>query len=219
MRTIFIILSITLCLSSCADVDSGGGILTPQQASQPGAPPTTVPGTPVLPVPPVPVTPSLTVTVKQIINGNPVFSGPQDAWHVVLEYDYVPDPNYPCVWVETYYVWDGMFRRNIKIWDCVANPGPITDDFYDYAWGAQLIEYSIKIFTCSVTNADWFNGFCMGDPSDYWGTVDPNWLYCPIDGAHPNGLRVASGLVLHRSPMPQINKFIRVLGYYQPVVQ
>ena len=212
MRTLILIL-LTFILASCSQADAG--IVSPEQTGT-GQTPSPVP----VPTPvPVPVTPVLTVTVSQVIAGNPAFQGPQDAWHVVLKYDYTPDPLYPCVWVETYYQWGSTFRRNIKIWDCIAKPGPILDDFYDYAWAEPVIVYSVKIFTCSVNSGDWFDGFCMGDPSDYWGTVSPNWLYCPIDGVHPNGLRIASGLVVAKSSLPQVNRKITITGFGLPLIQ
>ena len=210
MRTLLLILA-ALTLAACSQADAD--ILAPQSSAT-GQAPSPVPQ----PIP-TPATPALSVRVVQLINGNPVFSGPQDAWHAILEYDYEPDPLRPCLVVKTYYLWDGVFRQNIKVWDCSAGRRVIVDDFYDYAWSVQVTEYSIQVFAASVTNGDWFNGFCMGDVSDYWGCVDPNWLYCPIDGAHPNGLRVASATVTGMSGLPTKSLLVRVLGYSQVTVQ
>lgn len=210
MRSVLTIALLTLALAACDA--SRDDLLSPVHAAPQPAP------TPV-PVPvPAPATPALSVTVAQIVFGNPGFSGPQDAWHVILEYDYTPDPAFPCVVVKTYYQWNGIFRQNIKIWNCSGGRRVILDDFYDYAWAEPLIEYSVQIFAASVSQGDWFGGFCMGEISDYWGTVDPAWLYCPRDGAHPNGLRVASGIAL-QGPLPIQSFQIRVQGYNQVTVQ
>lgn len=212
MRSVLTILLCTLALAACDA--SREDLLEPVHAAQQPAPtPAPTPGPA-----PTPATPALNVTVAQIVFGNPAFLGPQDAWHVIFEYDYTPDPAFPCLVVKTYYQWGGIFRQNVKIWDCSSGRRVILDDFYDYAWAEPLIEYSVQIFAASVSAGDWFGGFCMGWVSDYWGTVDPAWLYCPIDGQHPNGLRVASGIATP-SPLPIQSKLIRVLGYSQVTVQ
>jgi hypothetical protein len=212
MRNALTILLLTLALAACDN--SRGELLEPVHAASSCAP---VPA----PVPaptPAPITPALHVSVAQIVFGNPGFSGPQDAWHAILEYDYTPDPAFPCVVVKTYYQWGGILRQNVKIWDCSSGRRVILDDFYDYAWAEPLIEYSVQIFTASVAQGDWHGGFCMGAVSDYWGTVDPAWLYCPIDGQHPNGLRIASGIAT-AGPLPVQSFQIRVTGYLQVTVQ
>lgn len=214
MRNLCTILLLALALAACDA--QGGDLLEPVHPSTSSG---QAPGP--LPVPnPAPQTPNpaLSVRVAQIVNGNPSFAGPQDAWHVVFEYDYTPDPAFPCLAVKTYYQWGATLRQNVKIWDCSTGRRVITDDVYDYAWAEPLIEYNVQVFACSASGGDWFNGFCMGQVSDYWGTVDPAWLYCPIDGAHPNGLRVASALVTP-GPLPVQSKLIRVLGYAQVTVQ
>ena len=212
MRSVLTIALLTLALAACDN--SQADVIQPVH-------PSTGSGQVPAPVPnpaPVPATPALTVRVVQIVNGNPIFSGPQDAWHAILEYDYTPDPAFPCLVVKTYYQWDNqIFRQNVKAWDCSAGRRVIVDDFFDYAWSTQLIECSVQIFAASVSSGDWAGEFCMCEITDYWGGIDPNWLYCPIDGQHPNGLRVASGIATP-GPLPVQSKLIRVLGYAQVTV-
>lgn len=211
MRSVLTIVLLTLALAACDNTQAD--VIQPVHAAA-GCAPLPVPN----PVPQTP-TPALSVRVAQIVFGNPSFAGPQDAWHAVFEYDYTPDPAFPYLVVKTYYQWDGqIFRQNVKIWDCSMGRRVILDDFFDYAWSTQLIEYSVQIFAASVSGGDWFGGFCMGEISDYFGGIDPNWLYCPVDGAHPNGLRLASAIVTS-GPLPVQSRLIRVLGYAQVTVQ
>jgi hypothetical protein len=211
MRSVLTIALLTLALAACDA--SRDDLLSPVHAAPSCAPaPVPAPGGHVGP-------PLLNVSVAQIVFGNPGFAGPQDAWHAILAYDYTPDPAFPCVVVKTYYQWLGIFRQNIKIWDCSGGRRVILDDFFDYAYTEPLIEYSVQIFAARVIDGDWFNDFCMGWVSDYWGGIDPNWLYCAIDGQHPNGLRICSGTVAAMSMIPIQSRFIRVHNYYQVTVQ
>jgi hypothetical protein len=154
---------------------------------QPVPPP--VPVVAVAPGPSIAASP-LSISMVSSKPGFLPFLGPPDGWLVTLRY--TRSHSLPHTVVETDYEWGALRRHNVKVFDDAV----VLDHFSDQAWMEPLIVCRVKVYPALVAGGDWFGGFCMGQPSDYWGSIPPWWQQCPPDPAHPAGYRYWSGQVI-----------------------